>query len=80
MGLRWLIENGIVIPIPGAKNGAQAANNAGALSFSLSEDDIAALERATRAWRNAEGSMTRRAVLLLSRRPSRSPRRRPTGR
>ena len=55
VGLRWLIENGTVIPIPGAKNGAQAANNAGALSFNLSEDEIAALERATRAWRNARG-------------------------
>ena len=55
VALRWLIENETVIPIPGAKNGAQAANNAGALSFSLSDDEIAALERATRAWRNVSG-------------------------
>ena len=55
VGLRWLVENGTVIPIPGAKNGAQAANNTGALSFNLSEDEIAALERATRAWRSASG-------------------------
>jgi aryl-alcohol dehydrogenase-like predicted oxidoreductase len=55
VALRWLIENGTVIPIPGAKNGAQAAGNAGALSLSLSADEIAALERATRAWRSTNG-------------------------
>ena len=33
VALRWLIENETVLPIPGAKNGRQAADNAGALSF-----------------------------------------------
>jgi diketogulonate reductase-like aldo/keto reductase len=51
VALRWLIEQGDVIPIPGAKNGRQAAANAEALTFHLTRDDIDALERATRAWR-----------------------------
>src|SRR5512134_2076726 len=33
VALRWLIENPVVLPIPGPKNGQQAAENAGALSF-----------------------------------------------
>jgi aryl-alcohol dehydrogenase-like predicted oxidoreductase len=51
VALRWLIENENVVPIPGAKNGRQAADNAAALTFSLTADEIAALDRATRAWR-----------------------------
>jgi aryl-alcohol dehydrogenase-like predicted oxidoreductase len=51
VALRWLIENPVVIPIPGAKNGAQAEENAGALSFALMGAEVAALDRATQAWR-----------------------------
>jgi aryl-alcohol dehydrogenase-like predicted oxidoreductase len=51
VALRWLVENETVVPIPGAKNGRQAADNAGALSFRLTADELAALDRATRAWR-----------------------------
>jgi aryl-alcohol dehydrogenase-like predicted oxidoreductase len=51
VALRWLIENEQVLPIPGAKNARQAEENAGALSFSLTRDEIDALDRATRAWR-----------------------------
>ncbi len=51
VALRWLIENESVLPIPGAKNGKQAADNAGALSFSLTPAEIEALSRATLAWR-----------------------------
>jgi aryl-alcohol dehydrogenase-like predicted oxidoreductase len=51
VALRWLIENPIVLPIPGAKNGKQATNNAAALSFSLAAEEVAALSDATRAWR-----------------------------
>jgi aryl-alcohol dehydrogenase-like predicted oxidoreductase len=51
VALRWLIEQDGVLPIPGAKNGKQAAGNAGALSFSLVDAEIAALDRATTAWR-----------------------------
>jgi aryl-alcohol dehydrogenase-like predicted oxidoreductase len=51
VALRWLIENPIVLPIPGAKNGKQATDNAAALSFSLAAEEVAALSDATRAWR-----------------------------
>lgn len=51
VALRWLIENERVLPIPGAKNGKQAADNAGALSFSLTPAEIDALDQATIAWR-----------------------------
>jgi aryl-alcohol dehydrogenase-like predicted oxidoreductase len=51
VALRWLIENESVLPIPGAKNSRQAAENAGALSFSLSPGEVEALSQATMAWR-----------------------------
>jgi aryl-alcohol dehydrogenase-like predicted oxidoreductase len=51
VALRWLIENPIVLPIPGAKNGEQASSNAAALSFSLTAEEVNALSDATRAWR-----------------------------
>jgi aryl-alcohol dehydrogenase-like predicted oxidoreductase len=50
VALRWLIEES-VLPIPGAKNGRQAASNAQALSFSLVGAEIEALDQATAAWR-----------------------------
>jgi aryl-alcohol dehydrogenase-like predicted oxidoreductase len=50
VALRWLIENPVVLPIPGAKNGKQAMDNAGALSFSLTSDEVEALSQATKAW------------------------------
>jgi aryl-alcohol dehydrogenase-like predicted oxidoreductase len=51
VALRWLIENEQVLPIPGAKNGQQAVDNAGALAFSLTLPEIEALNQATLAWR-----------------------------
>jgi aryl-alcohol dehydrogenase-like predicted oxidoreductase len=51
VALRWLIENETVLPIPGAKNSKQAADNAGALSFRLTSAEIEALDQATLAWR-----------------------------
>ena len=51
VALRWLIEIGNVLPIPGAKNGLQAEENAGALTFSLQPKEIEALDQATRPWR-----------------------------
>lgn len=51
VALRWLIENPLVLPIPGAKNGAQAAANAQALTFSLTPDEVHALDAATSSWR-----------------------------
>ena len=51
VALRWLIEQEGVLAIPGAKNGKQAAENAGALTFGLTAGEVAALEQATQAWR-----------------------------
>lgn len=51
VALRWLMENPVVLPIPGAKNGAQARENAGALSFSLTTEEVESLNRATTLWR-----------------------------
>jgi aryl-alcohol dehydrogenase-like predicted oxidoreductase len=51
VALRWLVENPLVLPIPGAKDGTQAAANAGALTFELTSDEVGALAEVTRgAW------------------------------
>jgi aryl-alcohol dehydrogenase-like predicted oxidoreductase len=49
--LNWLIAQGNVIPIPGAKNAEQAKQNAGALGWSLTEEEIAQIDQATRPWK-----------------------------
>ena len=51
VALRWLIENPAVLPIPGAKNGRQATANAAALGFSLTAEEVQALDEATHPWR-----------------------------
>ena len=51
VAIRWLVENPLVLPIPGAKNGIQASENAGALSFSLTFEEVDRLRQATLAWR-----------------------------
>jgi aryl-alcohol dehydrogenase-like predicted oxidoreductase len=51
VALQWLIKNPLVLPIPGAKNSKQASENAGALSFSLTMEEVEALTQATVAWR-----------------------------
>ena len=56
VALRWLIENDTVLPIPGAKNRKQATENAGALTFHLTPDEIGALETATRTLRLTPGA------------------------
>ena len=52
VALRWLMENETVLPIPGAKNAKQAGENAGALSFTLTPAERAALDEATLAWQS----------------------------
>ena len=47
IALRWLLENPLVLPIPGAKNSRQAMDNAGALTFQLTADEIDMLHQAT---------------------------------
>lgn len=44
VALNWIMCKGAV-PIPGAKNAAQAEQNAGALGWRLGADDVAALDR-----------------------------------
>jgi aryl-alcohol dehydrogenase-like predicted oxidoreductase len=51
VALAWLIAQGGVLPIPGAKNARQARDNAGALGWELSTAQQEALEQATRDWR-----------------------------
>jgi aryl-alcohol dehydrogenase-like predicted oxidoreductase len=51
VALSWLVDHDGVLPIPGAKNAKQAAHNAAALSFTLTADQIAELDRATLRWR-----------------------------
>jgi aryl-alcohol dehydrogenase-like predicted oxidoreductase len=47
IALRWLIQQPNVLPIPGAKDGRQAAQNAGALSFELTEAEVETLSLTT---------------------------------
>jgi len=51
VALRWLLEQENVVPIPGAKDADQARHNAGALSFTLTPDELRYLNEATMAWR-----------------------------
>jgi len=45
VALNWLINspNAVVVPIPGARNGTQARDNAGAAEWKMSENDMKAL-------------------------------------
>ncbi|WP_338038482.1 aldo/keto reductase [Neosynechococcus sphagnicola] len=45
VALNWLIAQGNVLPIPGAKNAKQARENAGALGWCLNPDEIAQLDQ-----------------------------------
>jgi aryl-alcohol dehydrogenase-like predicted oxidoreductase len=51
VSLNWLIAQGVV-PIPGAKTAQQAIQNAGALGWSLAQEEVAQLEQVTRPWLN----------------------------
>jgi len=46
VALNWLICKGAV-PIPGAKNARQAQENAGALGWRLTDEEVAALDKAS---------------------------------
>ena len=48
VALNWLITQGNVIPIPGAKNADQARQNVGALGWSLDADEFTKLDLLTR--------------------------------
>ncbi len=51
VALNWLIAQPGVIPIPGAKTADQAAQNAGAIGWSLNNEEIAEIDRVSRASR-----------------------------
>jgi aryl-alcohol dehydrogenase-like predicted oxidoreductase len=49
VALNWLIAQGNVVPIPGAKNAEQAQQNAGALGWQLTAEDVAKLSDVARS-------------------------------
>ncbi|HEY9641123.1 MAG TPA: aldo/keto reductase [Coleofasciculaceae cyanobacterium] len=51
VALNWLIAQGNVIPIPGAKTAAQVRQNAGALGWQMTDAERSQIDAATRAWR-----------------------------
>lgn len=51
VALNWLIGQGNILPIPGAKNAQQACSNAEALTWTLSEAEREVLSIATSSWR-----------------------------
>jgi aryl-alcohol dehydrogenase-like predicted oxidoreductase len=51
VALNWLIQQG-TLPIPGAKNLRQAQDNAAAIGWSLSSEEVQAMSDATAAWRS----------------------------
>ena len=50
VALNWLMGQGSVVPIPGAKNAGQANQNAGALGWSLTAAEQGQLAEVTRPW------------------------------
>jgi len=51
VALNWLIAQGNVIPIAGVKTAEQVRQNAGALGWMLSQEEVAQLEHVSRPWR-----------------------------
>jgi aryl-alcohol dehydrogenase-like predicted oxidoreductase len=50
VALNWLIAQGNVMPIPGAKNADQIRMNAGALNWSMTEAERDRIDRVTQQW------------------------------
>jgi aryl-alcohol dehydrogenase-like predicted oxidoreductase len=50
VALNWLIAQGNVIPIAGAKTAQQVEQNAGALGWKLTSDEVDQLEQVSRPW------------------------------
>jgi len=51
VAIRWLMENPVALPIPGAKNSKQANEHVDALSFTMNPEDVESLSQTTLAWR-----------------------------
>ena len=52
VALNWLIAQGNVVAIAGAKTPQQVRQNAGALGWRLSDEEVAQLEQVSRPWRS----------------------------
>jgi aryl-alcohol dehydrogenase-like predicted oxidoreductase len=52
VALNWLIAQGNVVAIAGAKTAQQVRQNAGALGWRLSDEEVAQLEQVSRPWLN----------------------------
>lgn len=52
VALNWLIAQGNVVAIAGAKTAEQVRQNAGALGWKLSDEEVAQLEQVSRPWQN----------------------------
>jgi aryl-alcohol dehydrogenase-like predicted oxidoreductase len=52
VALNWLIAQGNVIPIAGAKTATQVQQNAGALGWRLTDAEVSELEKVSRPWLN----------------------------
>ena len=50
VALNWLIAQGGVIPIAGAKTAEQVRQNAGALGWRLSDEEVAQVDQVSRPW------------------------------
>ena len=50
VALNWLARQDCVLPIPGAKDGAQATQNASSIDFEISEEEGARLDVVSRPW------------------------------
>ena len=50
VALNWLARQEAVLPIPGAKDGRQASENARSIDFEISENEAARLDDVSRGW------------------------------
>ncbi len=50
VALNWLARQAAVLPIPGAKNGQQAADNARAIDFELAVEQVEKLDELSQPW------------------------------
>jgi aryl-alcohol dehydrogenase-like predicted oxidoreductase len=50
VALNWLVAQGNVVPIPGAKNARQATQNAGALGWQLTPEEQGQLSQLTQGY------------------------------
>lgn len=51
VALNWLARQDAVLPIPGAKDGRQATENARSIDFQITEDEASRLDEVSLAWR-----------------------------